>query len=106
VRNRKHWEGYRVERRTHRGERRASLTISCWVKNFFVAEVESLGVASPFLFPPTDLSPRVSLSLSWLPDFAVQSLILVRLFVTPWTAACQASLPPVSPKELPLTHVH
>ena len=55
------WEGYWVERRTHRGERRASLTISCWVKNFFVAEVESLGVASPFLFPPTDLSPLCQL---------------------------------------------
>ena len=26
------------------------------------------------------------------PDVVVQSLSLVRLFVTPWTAACQASL--------------
>ena len=41
-----------------------------------------------FLFP----SSRQRLILSVSPFSSVQSLSRVRLFVTPWTAACQASL--------------
>ena len=38
--------------------------------------------------------------------FVFQSLSHVRLFATPWTAACQASLSPSPSPELAQTHVH
>ena len=37
--------------------------------------------------------------------YSVQSLSCVRLFATPWTAACQASLS-ITNSELTQTHVH
>ena len=36
----------------------------------------------------------------------VQSLSRVRLFVTPWTTACQASLSITNSQNFPQTHVH
>ena len=39
-------------------------------------------------------------------DISVQSLCRVRLFMTPWTAACQASLSHHQFPELAQTHVH
>ena len=45
--------------------------------------------------------------MQWLYQFSsVQSLSRVQLFVTPWTAACQASLSITKLPDLTQTHVH
>lgn len=66
------WEGYKVERRAHRGERRALLTNSCWAKNLFGAgqwnqDWRALGWCLLSCHHPHTYHPCVSLSLYWLP---------------------------------------
>ena len=60
---------------------------------FSSVHVCSFTKSCPTLFNPTDYSPPGS------PQFSsVQSLSHVRLFATPWTAACQASLSSPTPR--------
>ena len=68
-----------------------------WLSHVSVASTE-VPTAVLFLYfipKPIQAFPTFSLDYDfklWLQDVVFQSLSLVQLFVTPWTAACQASL--------------
>ena len=63
---------------------------------------------NPEIEPVSPVSPALqvgSLPLSHLGSSEIQLLSHVQLFVTPWTAACQASLS-ITNSKLAQTHVH
>ena len=74
-----------------------SSVFSWWLSHVSVASTE-VPTAVLFLYfipKPIQAFPTFSLDYDfklWLQDVVFQSLSLVQLFVTPWTAVCQASL--------------
>ena len=68
------------------------------VSQLFVSVGQSIGFSFS-ISPSNEYSGLISFRMDWvdlLASSSVQSLSRVWLFVTPWTAACQASLPPIT----------
>ena len=83
-----------------------SSVFSWWLSHVSVASTE-VPTAVLFLYfipKPIQAFPTFSLDYDfklWLQDVVFQSLSLVQLFVTPWTAVCQGSPSITNPQSLP-----
>ena len=64
------------------------------MSGLFASGGQSIGISASSSVLPMNIQ-------GWFPFSSVQLLSHVRLFVTPWTAACQASLSITNPQSLP-----